>query len=96
MWWSLKIIFLMFPADEDYGRVDNKMLVFLNSSGNGTELCYNISINNDFTLESNETSLVMLSSADVGVVLQNNISVVTIIDGGECKFHWIMMFPWIP
>ena len=69
-----------FLASEDYNSVINETLIFFNSSNRDTEMCYNISINNDMAVESNETFRVTVSSTDESVNLLNNVSVVTIID----------------
>lgn len=82
---SFTINFVNVTASEDYGSVENGIVVFSNSSGRGAESCYDISIINDMTLESNQTFLVLLSSADVDANLQNNMSIVTIVDDGDSK-----------
>ena len=60
----------------------NTVLLF--SSGD-TELCYNISIINDQSLEPDQTFMVILSSSDPNALLLNNISVVTIQDDNDSK-----------
>jgi len=74
-----------FTADEDYIRNDTE-LVFPNPSNGSMEACLDITIIDDMAVESNETFLVILSSSDPDVRLQNNISVITIVDAGDSKF----------
>ena len=75
----------MYTAGEDYIGIDT-MLTFPNPSNSGSKSCVNITIINDMVVESNETFSAILSTSDPNVRLQNNVSVITIVDAGDSKF----------
>ena len=65
---------------EDFTTNSNETLLFSNSSGKGSDVCYNISILSDGILKADTTISVALSSSDPAVTLQNNYSVVNILE----------------
>jgi len=85
-----------YQAGEDYVDIGRQTLNFPNPSSPSTELCYNVSLISDSIEENDETFVVVISSSDPGVRLQNSKSVVTIKDSIinselqklQCFFLW--------
>ena len=72
-------------GSQDFVNVDDQLLESVNSSNNTTIFCYNITIINDNITELNETFIINIVSYDSEVELQNNATLVTIIDD-DSKF----------
>ena len=72
------------PAGEDFVNIGRQILKI----GLIMTQCYNISIISDGIVETNETFVVVLSSSDSGVILQNNMSEVTIVDSSKLQKYY--------
>ena len=67
-------------AGEDFLTTGEHRLFFSNYSRSGKELCFNITIINDITVEPEETLIVTVSTSTSGVRLPNSQFVITITD----------------
>ena len=70
-------------------------LTFAVGSANAIMQCLDVSITNDTALELNETFTVILATVDPDVILENNMTDITILDddgefsGLQSTFSWI-------